>query len=130
MTVLVNLANAVHHNANDLGTGIAVWLEADPNFPKSQYFVFPNVFIEENSVQYEGLLLRTFNGFVCAWNDCDARHFSSVRVNDKTNKLVSSYDESSSTFGFHFGNSARNLRVCCRARLAEYNRVMSTNLDD
>jgi len=130
MTVSVNFANAAHHDANDLGTGIAVWIEADPNFPKSQYFVFPNVFMEENSVQYKGLLLRTFNGFVCAWNGCDTRHFSSVRVNDKTNKLMSSYNESSSTFGFHFGNSTRDLRVCRRARLAEYNRVMITNIDD
>ncbi len=130
MTVSVNFANAAHHDANNLGTGIAVWLEADPNFPKSQYFVFPNVFIEENGVEYEGLLLFMFNRFVCAWNGCDARHFSSVRVNDKTNKLMSSYDVSSSTFGFHFGNSARNLRACHHACLAEYNRVMSTNLDN
>ena len=130
MTVSVNFANAAHHDANDLGTGITVWLEADPNFPKSQYFVFPNVFIEENGVQYEGLLLRIFNGFVCAWNGCDARHFSSVRVDENTNKLMSSYNASSSTFGFHFGNSAHDLRACRRARLAEYNKVMCTNLDD
>jgi len=64
----VNLANATHSDANDLGVGISVWIDIVPNHSTDSYFIFSNLILQDNKDKTRcGLVIKLCDGCTILW---------------------------------------------------------------
>ncbi len=77
----VNLANAAHYDANDLGVGISVWIEKVPNHLTDSYFVLPNLILWDNKEKTRyGLIIKLCDGCTILWDGSLLQHCTSIRI--------------------------------------------------
>jgi len=107
MNASVNLANAAHYDANDLGVGISVWIEKVPNHSMDSDFILPNLTLQDNKEETRYcLIIKQCDGCVISWDGSLLRHCTLIRTHHRPSH---SHSELGDFYSFNFVNNSANL---------------------
>ena len=131
MNISINLANPAHYDIQDLGVGVAMWMEMDPTKKTDVYFVFPNLAVKDkNKCTRYGVLVKLCDGCMISWDGALLCHCTSIRK-VPPNQFQSKHEKPSiGTFAsFHAAHNGPTLSKMCSIRQLQHEERMLDNAD-
>jgi len=131
MNISINLANPSHYDVQDLGVGVAMWMEMDPTKKTDVYFVFPNLVVKDkNKCTHYGVLVKLCDRCMISWDGALLQHCT-LRRKIFPSQYWSKHEKPSiGTFAsFHVAHNGPKLSKMHSIRQLQYEERMLDNAD-